>query len=130
MDEQTFIDCAEHHIGEIVTVSGIVKKIRNHGGLIFIDVYNRINLIQALVIPDNVQAYAMSKRITKGFLVEIKGRLKECPISNQNIKTLHNKIEIEVESLAILSARDEQSNLSKATDEKPGINIIKEGKHI
>lgn len=93
-------------------ISGTVEKVRNHGGLVFIDIKDDDELFQALVIPDNVQAYSMARTISKGYLVEIKGIIKECPGSAQNGKDAQ-RIEIEVEKMAIISVRSEKENKSK-----------------
>lgn len=95
-------------IGARVKVSGIVSKIENHGGLLFIDVKDKGNLIRALIIPDNRNAREMSKKIAKGHLVEIEGIVKECPVSTQDVAALHGNIEIEVEKISIISARDDE----------------------
>ncbi len=97
------------YVGAKVKVVGMVTGIRNQGGLIFIDIKENNNLIQALVIPDNVCAYAMSKRISEGNIVEIKGNAKECPESVRD--GYMKKTEIEVKKIAIISARSEKENI-------------------
>jgi aspartyl-tRNA synthetase len=102
----------EWRIGKKIKIFGTADRIRNQGGLLFIDIKEDHKLIQALVIPDNVQAYAMARKISKGNLIEIKGIVKECPESVQSGKD-QTKIEIEVEKMAIISTRDEKENESR-----------------
>ncbi|HPN54832.1 MAG TPA: OB-fold nucleic acid binding domain-containing protein [Candidatus Moranbacteria bacterium] len=97
------------YVGAKVRVVGIVTGIRNQGGLIFIDIKENDNLVQALVIPDNVCAYAMSKRISVGNVVEIKGNAKECPESVRGGYV--KKTEIEVRKIAIISVRNKKENI-------------------
>jgi aspartyl-tRNA synthetase len=106
------IEKIECYIGARVKISGIVSNVRDQGGLIFIDVGNDANLVQALVIPDNVYAYAMAKKILKGYIVEINGIIKECPASIQE-NTAPKKTEIAVEKIAVISTRSEEENKSK-----------------
>jgi aspartyl-tRNA synthetase len=101
----------ECRIGARMKISGIVDGVRNQGGLLFVDIREDENLVQALVIPDNEQCYAMARKIEKGYLVEIKGVVKECPHSAQGEDI--RKIEIEVEKMAIISARTEEENKSR-----------------
>jgi aspartyl-tRNA synthetase len=66
-----------------------------------------------LAIPDNASVYAISRNVKKGYLVEIRGAVRECPASVQREKENLRKIEIEIGNLAILSARNEKENLSR-----------------
>jgi aspartyl-tRNA synthetase len=107
-DGYVSIEQAGCPVGAKVKVSGIVKGIQNHGGLLFISIKDSGYLIKALVIPDNKYAYAMSQKIEKGFLVGIEGVVKECPISAQKNSSVQKEIEIEVEKITIISARDDE----------------------
>ncbi len=78
----------------------------------FIDIESGGCLIQALVIPDNSVAYAMSQKIEKGYVVEVKGMIRECPASIKEDGD-PNKVEVEVESLAIVSARKRKQKPAK-----------------
>ena len=42
-----------NNIGEKVTIKGWVSKVRNLGGLVFIDLRNRSGIIQVVVRPEN-----------------------------------------------------------------------------
>jgi aspartyl-tRNA synthetase len=95
-------------VGAKVKVSGIVKGIQNHGGLLFISIKDGSYLIKALVIPDNEYAYAMARKTEKGFLVGIEGVVKECPASARSTASERKEIEIEVERMSIISARDDE----------------------
>lgn len=102
----------ECRIGKKIKILATADRVRNQGGLLFIDIKEDHKLIQALVIPDNVQAYAMARKIFRGNLIEIKGIVKECPESVQGGKD-QIKIEIEVEKMAIISTRNEKENESR-----------------
>ena len=41
------------NVGEVVTLSGWVSKVRNLGGLVFIDLRNRTGIMQVVVRPEN-----------------------------------------------------------------------------
>jgi aspartyl-tRNA synthetase len=110
-DDYFSVEQLKCRIGAKMKISGTVDGVRNQGGLFFIDIKEGNNLFQALVIPDNEQGYAMARKIEKGYLVEIKGVIKECPQSAQSEDI--RKIEIEVENIAIISARTEEENKSR-----------------
>lgn len=112
-DDYLSVDQIACHVGAKVKVSGLVDEIEDHGGLLFIDLNDRGSLIRALVIPDDENVYAMSKKARKGYLVEIEGIVKECPISAQDFSLGKSKIEIEVKKITIISARSEEENRLK-----------------
>ena len=41
------------YVGENVTINGWISKIRNLGGLIFIDLRNRMGIVQVVINPDS-----------------------------------------------------------------------------
>lgn len=117
------------HAGTKVKVLGIVRQVRNQGGLVFIDIEEGKNIVQALVIPDNTYAYAMSQRILRGYLIEIKGMIKDCPASIQD-SSEPQKVEIDVKKISIISARNEKQNRSRVTQENVGKVAEKRRKRI
>ena len=50
------------NLGEKVNINGWVSKIRNLGGLIFIDLRNRSGIIQVVVRPEN-ECYKVAENL-------------------------------------------------------------------
>ena len=51
----------EQQIGERVTLCGWVRRRRDHGGVIFLDLRDREGLVQIVVDPDRPEAFASAE---------------------------------------------------------------------
>ncbi len=108
MLEQVEISKLEQYIGGQVTISGIVEKIEDHGGILFLEIKDLSALASAVIIPDKEKAFAMAGNLKLGYLIEISGIVKKSPSIAQAFTC-----EIEVETLSILSARTRIENMIK-----------------
>ncbi len=108
MTENVEIEKLGQYVGEQVRINGIVEKIQDHGGILFLEINDLSFLATAIVIPDKEKAFAMAKNIKKGYLVDISGVVKSCPLSGSGFEC-----EVEVETLAIISARTRVENMIK-----------------
>jgi aspartyl/asparaginyl-tRNA synthetase len=98
----------EQYIGGQVLISGIVEKIEDHGGILFLEIKDLSALASAVIIPDKEKAFAMAGNLKLGYLIEISGIVKKSPLTSQDFAC-----EIEVENLAIISARTRIENMIK-----------------
>ena len=97
-----------HYCGEVegvgseVTVGGFVQRVRDKGGLIFIDLRDRTGIVQ-LVFDDTTdkEIFAKAKTVKSEFVVMAKGLLRKRESVNNEIKT--GDVEILVNDLRILS---------------------------
>lgn len=89
-----------NNIGEQVYLKGWAAKVRNLGGLIFIDLRDRFGITQVVVKPEN-KYYSEAIKIKNEYVLEVKGVVIERESKNKNIKT--GDIEIDVNSLTILA---------------------------
>ena len=88
----------------IVSVGGFVHSLRDHGGLIFIDLRSDDDLVQCVINPDkNTLAFKIAETIKNEFVVKITGMViaREENLINPNIAT--GEIEIEINELEIVS---------------------------
>ncbi len=108
MVESIEIEKLQQYVGQQVRISGIVEKIEDHGGLLFLVINDLTFLASAIVIPDKEKVFSMAKNLKKGYLVDVTGVVKTCPLSGSE-----SLCEIEVETLAILSARTRVENMIK-----------------
>lgn len=99
--------CAElnkDNIGQVVILNGWVKKWRNLGGLIFIDLRDRYGVTQVVFNPETDNAlYELSKTLRNEFVIAVKGKVNPRPAgaSNPSLKT--GLIELEASELVILN---------------------------
>ena len=87
-------------VGTEVTLYGWVSKVRNLGGLIFVDLRDRSGIIQLVIRPEST-CYETATTLRNEFVIQVEGMVSERESKNKNIPT--GEIEIEVSSLKILN---------------------------
>ena len=91
------------NIGQKITIAGWVNSIRNHGGLIFIDLRDRYGLTQVKFNPDNnPELMAEADKIHDEWVLKIAGVVASRPSEMVNKKLSTGEIEVEAEGLEIL----------------------------
>jgi aspartyl-tRNA synthetase len=94
----------EKNIGDIVRLNGWVKKSRNLGGLIFVDLKDRYGFTQLVFDPNkNTDLYNKAKSLRMEDVIAIEGSVTTRPfdMKNPNMKT--GEIEIDVTQIEILN---------------------------
>ena len=100
-------NCGELRIsnaGEHVTLSGWVQKVRNKGGLLWIDLRDRYGITQ-LVLEEGVssnESIEIAKKLGREFVVSVSGEVIERFSKTTKIAT--GEIEIKVAEISILNA--------------------------
>lgn len=89
-------DLTIKNVGENVTLYGWVQKIRNLGGLLFIDLRDRSGIIQLAIKPDN-DYYDLANSLKNEYVIKVNGIVVERENKNSNIET--GDIEINVLSI-------------------------------
>ncbi len=99
---RTQISETKNKVGESVELFGWVHSRRDHGKLIFIDLRDRSGIVQVVFIPKS-QDYEKAKDLRSEWVLKIIGKVAERPeaLINKEIET--GKIEIQPESIEILS---------------------------
>ncbi len=92
------------NVGEKVTLKGWVSKVRNLGGLVFIDLRNRSGIIQAVVRPEN-ESYEVANNLHNEYVIEVTGKIVERESKNSKLAT--GDIEVEVEKLTLINKSKE-----------------------
>lgn len=85
-------------------VGGFVHTIRDHGGLVFIDLRSGTDLLQVVVEPTNQpEAFAVSQAIHSEYVIKVKGeiRLRSDDTINTHLPT--GEIELVAQSIEIVS---------------------------
>ncbi len=92
------------NVGEKIEINGWVSKVRNLGGLVFIDLRNRMGIIQAVVKPEN-EYYEIANSLKSEYVIKIVGTIVER--ENKNTKLATGEIEIDVHSLELINTSKE-----------------------
>lgn len=90
----------ENNVNQIVELYGWVQKVRNLGGLIFIDLRDRTGLIQLVVNPEN-KNYELANTLKSEYVIKVTGKVVERITSNEKIST--GKIEVIVDELELIN---------------------------
>ncbi len=91
------------NIGEKVTVMGWVQKRRDHGGVIFIDLRDRVGFVQVVFNPDlDQESFERANSLRSEFVIAVKGLVEKRPEGNINPDIPTGEIEINGLELVIL----------------------------
>lgn len=92
----------ENHIGQTVTVAGWVASRRDHGGLIFIDLRDKDQVVQLVCDPaENAEVHKLAEEIRDQFVLVATGSVRARGEGLENPKLKTGKIEIVVDKLVI-----------------------------
>lgn len=101
---RTLIKDTIEKIGEIVTVQGWVKTRRDHGKLIFLDVYDRSGVLQIIVNPQVAQeAHTAAQALKAQYVVAITGKVNKRSERNINKEIPTGEVELEATIVEVLS---------------------------
>ncbi|REG88529.1 aspartate--tRNA ligase [Algoriphagus antarcticus] len=92
------------HVNQEVTLAGWVQRVRNKGGLIWVDLRDRYGLTQLIFEEDSSEKALLEKAAVLGreFVVQTTGKVIERTSKNDKIPT--GSIEIKVTALEVLNA--------------------------
>ncbi|NSW76926.1 MAG: aspartate--tRNA ligase, partial [Candidatus Atribacteria bacterium] len=93
----------KEHIGREVTLAGWVNRIRDHGGIVFVDLRDRFGITQIVLDSKGGEIYAESLKLRPEYVIQIKGTVRARPEGLVNPKIPTGEIEVEVKALKILS---------------------------
>ena len=92
------------NVGEKVSLQGWVSKVRNLGGLIFIDLRNRTGIIQIVVRPES-KYYDIACNLKNEYVINVSGTILER--ENKNVKIASGEIEVDAEYLELINKSKE-----------------------
>ncbi len=76
-------DLRETHAGEIVRLSGWCHRIRDHGGVLFIDLRDHYGMTQCVVDPDS-PAFKLAEKLRAETVVRMDGKARRRPEGTDN----------------------------------------------
>jgi len=90
-------------VGADVVLLGWVHRVRDLGGLLFIDVRDRAGVTQVVFDKDDEARMAKAKRLRSEFVVGISGRVRRRSADTVNAKLATGEVEVVVRQLTILN---------------------------
>lgn len=109
------------HLGQTVTLFGWVNRRRDHGGVVFIDLRDRVGLAQIVFDPDNAASFKIAESLRNEFCVRVTGEVRLRPEGTANADLASGEIEVLCRDLEILNAsvtppfQLDDDNLSETT---------------
>ncbi len=89
------------HVGETVRLSGWVHRVRDHGGVLFIDLRDHYGITQVLADSDS-PAFSAIEKLRSETVIRIDGRVKARDASLVNPKLSTGEIEVYATEVAVL----------------------------
>ena len=94
------------NVGETIRLSGWVHRVRDHGGVLFIDLRDHYGITQLLADSDS-PAFAALEKVRAEWVIRIDGRVKARDASLVNAKIPTGEIEVYVTEVEVLGASEE-----------------------
>jgi aspartyl-tRNA synthetase len=101
--------CAElnkSHVGETVRLSGWVHRVRDHGGLLFIDLRDHYGVTQVMADPDS-PVFSEIEKVRSEWCIRIDGEVKARDESLVNAKIPTGEIEVFIRDIEVLGKSEE-----------------------
>ena len=94
-------DLNASHVGQTVRLAGWVHRVRDHGGVLFIDLRDHYGITQVLCDPDS-PVFSQIEKVRSEWCIRIDGEVKARDASLVNPKIPTGEIEVFVRDLEVL----------------------------
>ncbi len=92
-------------VGQRVRLSGWVESVRDHGGVIFVDLRDRYGVTQVIFDPeDSRETWDKAQRLRSQYVIAVAGVVERRPPEMENPKLATGEIEVRCDSLQLLNA--------------------------
>src|SRR3954462_9719743 len=93
-------------IGQDVRLSGWCHRIRDHGGLLFIDLRDHYGLTQLVIDPDS-PAFKLAETVRSEWVIRVDGEVKARTPETANLKQPTGQVEVFIRELEVLGEAKE-----------------------
>ena len=93
-------------IGSQIRLSGWVHRVRDHGGVLFIDLRDHYGLTQVVADPDS-PAFQAAEAVRSEWVIRVDGRVRERPEGTLNPELATGEIEVFATEIEVLSKAEE-----------------------
>ncbi|MGA8602440.1 MAG: OB-fold nucleic acid binding domain-containing protein, partial [Beijerinckiaceae bacterium] len=91
----------EGEIGEVVRLSGWCHRIRDHGGVLFIDLRDHYGITQCVADPDS-PAFKTAETLRSEWVVRVDGQVRKRPPGTENPEMPTGQVEVYVTEIEVL----------------------------
>ena len=90
------------HQGQETRLSGWVHRVRDHGGVLFIDLRDHYGMTQVVADPDSA-AFKTAERVRSEWVIKIDGKVRVRPAGTENADMPTGLIEVYATNIEVLS---------------------------
>ena len=94
------------HAGQDIRLSGWVHRVRDHGGLLFIDLRDHYGLTQIVIDPAS-SAFKMAEKVRSEWVIRVDGKVQPRPAGTENHELPTGLIEIAATEITVHSEAKE-----------------------
>jgi aspartyl-tRNA synthetase len=88
------------YIGQTVTLAGWVHRVREHGGVTFIDLRDRYGLVQ--IVADEKLSQVV-KNLRSEYVIQVDGLVRDRPAGSQNPNLATGDVEVQAHEIRVLN---------------------------
>jgi aspartyl-tRNA synthetase len=99
-------DLRESDIGKVVRLSGWCHRIRDHGGVLFIDLRDHYGLAQVVADPDS-KAFKLAETLRAEWVVRVDGKVRKRPAGTENPELPTGQVEVYIDEIEVLGPATE-----------------------
>jgi aspartyl-tRNA synthetase len=103
---KTCADLRASDAGETVRLSGWVHRVRDHGGVLFIDLRDHFGVTQVVADPDS-PAFTLAETVRAEWVIRVDGKVKARDADTVNTNLPTGDVEVFATEIEILSAAEE-----------------------
>ena len=93
-------------VGKVVRLSGWVQRVRDHGGVLFVDLRDHYGVTQVLADPDS-RVFSTVERLRSEWVVRVDGEVRARAPELANPKLSTGEVEVYIRDLQVLSESEE-----------------------
>jgi aspartyl-tRNA synthetase len=93
-------------VGKVVRLSGWCHRIRDHGGVLFIDLRDHYGVTQVVADPDS-PAFKLAEQLRSEWVVRIDGKVRHRPGGTENPELPTGQVEVYIDEIEVLGAAAE-----------------------
>ncbi|MGQ0444198.1 MAG: aspartate--tRNA ligase [Beijerinckiaceae bacterium] len=99
-------DLRDTHANEAIRLSGWCHRIRDHGGVLFIDLRDHYGVTQCVADPDS-KAFEQAGKLRSEWVVRIDGTVRKRPAGTENFEMPTGLVEVYVTGIEVLGTAAE-----------------------
>jgi aspartyl-tRNA synthetase len=96
----------ESHVGETTRLSGWCHRIRDHGGVLFIDLRDHYGMTQCVIDPDS-PAFKQAEAVRSEWVIRVDGKVRKRPAGTENPDLPSGMVEVYITDMEVLGPANE-----------------------